>query len=64
MVQFSLACPTALLISWGQPDEAMAARMVIPALNGGITCLDTASVYGNAEQVLGRFLREKRGRVL
>ncbi|WP_204787673.1 aldo/keto reductase [Paenibacillus oryzisoli] len=53
-----------MLISWGQPDEAMAARMVIPALNGGITCLDTASVYGNAEQVLGRFLREKRGRVL
>lgn len=53
-----LGMPYGIANQLGQPDEAMAARILSAALDGGITCLDTASAYGSAEQVLGRYLRE------
>ncbi|WP_065856293.1 aldo/keto reductase [Paenibacillus pectinilyticus] len=43
----------------GQPNEEMAGRILNAAIDGGITCLDTASAYGNSEQVLGNYFRQQ-----
>ena len=41
----------------GKPDEAKSFAMLRSALENGITSLDTARVYGDSEEVIGRFLK-------
>jgi aryl-alcohol dehydrogenase-like predicted oxidoreductase len=45
----------------GKPDESVSSLILEEALNCGINCYDTASGYGDSEQVLGNFFsgREK-----
>ncbi|MDR6550480.1 aryl-alcohol dehydrogenase-like predicted oxidoreductase [Paenibacillus qinlingensis] len=43
----------------GQPDESVAGRILDAAMEGGITCLDTASVYGSSEQILGTYFEQQ-----
>ncbi len=45
----------------GKPDLAQSFSMVASALDGGVTSLDTARAYGDAEEVLGAFLKEYTG---
>lgn len=45
----------------GQPDEAQSFSMLSTAFENGVNSLDTARVYGNSEDVLGRFLSQYRG---
>lgn len=40
----------------GRPSRAEAAEILACAKAGGITCLDTASLYGDSEEVLGDLL--------
>ncbi len=47
----------------GQPDLAQSFSMLGAALDGGVSSLDTARAYGDAEEVLGAFLREYTGKV-
>ncbi|BFT74770.1 aldo/keto reductase [Paenibacillus sp. P36] len=54
-----LGMPYGIANRLGQPDEEMAGRILNAAMNGGITCLDTASAYGSAEQVLGRYFQQQ-----
>jgi aryl-alcohol dehydrogenase-like predicted oxidoreductase len=54
-----LGMPYGIANQLGQPDEEMAGRILDAAMNGGITCLDTASAYGSAEQVLGRYFQQQ-----
>lgn len=44
----------------GRPSETLADEMLAYAFNHGIHCLDTASAYGNAEAVLGRFIEKNK----
>jgi aryl-alcohol dehydrogenase-like predicted oxidoreductase len=43
-----------------QPDEAAAARLLNKALDIGINFIDTARLYGTAEEIIGRALRGRR----
>ena len=45
----------------GQPDLQQSFSMLHAALDRGVTSLDTARAYGNAEDVLGAFLKEHSG---
>ena len=47
---------------WGRVDEADALAVLHAAADSGVTFLDTADVYGDgrSEQLVGRFLRERR----
>ena len=45
----------------GQPDLAQSFSMLSAALEGGVSSLDTARAYGDAEEVLGAFLRDYTG---
>jgi aryl-alcohol dehydrogenase-like predicted oxidoreductase len=54
-----LGMPYGIANQLGQPDEAMAGRILNAAMSGGITCLDTASTYGSAEQVLGCYFQQE-----
>lgn len=58
-----LGMPYGIANQQGQPNEEMAGRILTAALDGGITCLDTASVYGNAEQVLGNYFKGQQSRL-
>jgi len=53
-VQFGL--PYGVANRAGQPDERAVTEIVAAALEGGVTCLDTAATYGTSEEVLGRVL--------
>jgi aryl-alcohol dehydrogenase-like predicted oxidoreductase len=44
----------------GQPSPQEALAMLEQAERGGIRCLDTAAGYGAAEQLIGRYLRERK----
>lgn len=45
----------------GQPDLQQSFSMLRAALDKGVTSLDTARAYGNAEDVLGAFFKEHPG---
>jgi aryl-alcohol dehydrogenase-like predicted oxidoreductase len=45
----------------GKPDEQKSFAILRSALEGGVTCLDTARSYGDSEQVIGRFLKQWEG---
>ena len=45
----------------GQPDTAQSFSMLSAALAGGVSSLDTARAYGDAEDVLGAFFKEYEG---
>ncbi len=51
---------------WGQIDEDEAVRAIQVALDGGITFLDTADIYGTgrSERIVGQALVGRRDRVL
>jgi aryl-alcohol dehydrogenase-like predicted oxidoreductase len=53
-VQFGL--PYGVANRTGQPDEPAVTAIVAAALDGGVTCFDTAAAYGTSEEVLGRVL--------
>ncbi len=48
---------------WGPTDLNAAQETVAAALDAGINLIDTAPVYGQSEEVLGRVLRGKRQNV-
>jgi len=52
--------------AWGSTQVAEATRMVNVCLDAGINLFDTANIYsgGLAEEILGKAVREVRGRVL
>ncbi len=54
-----LGMPYGIANQQGQPDEEQAGRILNAALEGGITCFDTASGYGSSEQVLGNYFRKQ-----
>lgn len=43
-----------------RPSETLVDEMLAYAFNHGINCLDTASLYGNAEEVIGNFIKKYR----
>ncbi len=45
------------------PSEILVDEMLVYAFNHGINCLDTASVYGNAEEVIGNFIKKHRKKI-
>lgn len=45
----------------GKPDEKKSFAMLREALKSGITSIDTARVYGDSEEVIGRFFRTWEG---
>jgi aryl-alcohol dehydrogenase-like predicted oxidoreductase len=51
---------------WGQIDEGEAIRAIHVALDGGITFIDTADIYGTgqSERIVGRALAGRRAGVL
>jgi aryl-alcohol dehydrogenase-like predicted oxidoreductase len=55
-VQFGL--PYGVANSSGQPPYETARDILACAIEGGVTCLDTAARYGESEAVLGRALAE------
>ena len=48
---------------WGTVDDADSLKALHSAADAGVTFFDTADVYGDghSEQILGRFLRERKG---
>lgn len=51
---------------WGQIDEGEAIRAIHAALDGGITFVDTADIYGTgqSERIVGQAIAGRRDRVL
>ena len=51
---------------WGEIDEEEAIRAIQVALDGGVTFIDTADIYGTgrSERIVGRALAGRRDRVL
>jgi len=51
---------------WGEADDSMSMRVVEQAIEKGINFIDTAPIYGNgrSEEVIGRAIRKKAGRVV
>ena len=45
----------------GQPKEEESFDMLRSALEGGVSSIDTARVYGNSEEVIGHFFRQYDG---
>ena len=60
-VQFGLSY--GITNSAGQVPEDEVSRLLTCAANAGITTLDTASLYGSSEAVLGRTMRLKSGKI-
>lgn len=46
---------------WGRTDRSASVRTILAALENGITALDTAPAYGDAEEIIGIALRKWRG---
>ena len=55
-VQFGL--PYGVANRTGQPSYGEVRAIVAAAIEGGVTCFDTAAAYGASEEVLGKALRE------
>ena len=55
-VQFGI--PYGIANRVGQPGFRNVVSIVAAAVEGGVTCLDTAAAYGSSEEVLGRVLQE------
>jgi methylglyoxal reductase len=51
---------------WGGTDEALARSAITAALDAGVTCIDTAPVYGFglSESLVGEAIKGRRDRVL
>ncbi len=49
---------------WGDTSFADAQSTVLAALDGGINLIDTAPIYGNSEEILGRVLQGRRQEVI
>ena len=46
----------------GQPSEEQAFEVLKTAVNGGVTCFDTASDYGTSERVVGDFFKKYKAK--
>lgn len=46
----------------GKPSLQQSHEVLQTAINGGVTALDTAAAYGDSEQVIGDFLRQRGGK--
>jgi aryl-alcohol dehydrogenase-like predicted oxidoreductase len=55
-VQFGM--PYGVANRAGQPEYAEVVAILAAAIEGGVTCCDTAAAYGTSEEVLGRALDE------
>jgi aryl-alcohol dehydrogenase-like predicted oxidoreductase len=53
-----LGMPYGIANVTGQPSYEQAREILACAVEGGITCVDTAAAYGNSEEVLGRAIAE------
>jgi aryl-alcohol dehydrogenase-like predicted oxidoreductase len=58
-----LGMPYGVANTHGRPSLQEAWAMLTLALDSGIRTLDTAAAYGEAEATIGRYLRERIGRV-
>ncbi len=48
---------------WGKTDASAAVHTILLALENGITCIDTAPAYGNAEDIVRRALLQWPGKL-
>lgn len=48
----------------GKPKEETAFKLLDYAYNNGISCLDTASVYGNSEEIIGNYIKKTGNKFL
>ncbi|WP_316818229.1 aldo/keto reductase [Pedobacter nyackensis] len=46
---------------WGKVDQEESIKTVIEALEHGVSCIDTAPAYGDAEELLGVALKQWKG---
>ncbi|MBC9909418.1 aldo/keto reductase [Chitinophaga varians] len=46
---------------WGRVDRSAAVCTILTALENGITAIDTAPAYGNAEEIVGAALQQWKG---
>jgi aryl-alcohol dehydrogenase-like predicted oxidoreductase len=51
-------------VGWGEVDESEAIRALHHAVDLGVNFFDTANVYGNSEDILGRAFRGRRQQVV
>ena len=51
---------------WGGTDDDQAVRAIQAAIDNGITCIDTAAMYGmgHSERVVGRAIADRRDKVV
>ena len=51
---------------WGPQDDAESIRTIQAAIDAGITCIDTAPMYGmgHSEEVVGKAVKGRRHEVL
>ena len=64
-VQVSPLClGTMMFGAWGNPDHDDSVRIIHAALDAGINFVDTADVYGDSEEVVGRALKGRRDDVV
>jgi aryl-alcohol dehydrogenase-like predicted oxidoreductase len=51
---------------WGGTDDDLAVRAIQAAIDNGITCVDTAAMYGmgHSERVVGRAIADRRDKVI
>jgi aryl-alcohol dehydrogenase-like predicted oxidoreductase len=53
-----------MLSSFGNPDQSEVDRIVARAIDAGINFIDTADVYGDSEELVGKALRGRRDEVV
>lgn len=44
----------------GRPDLDSVFNIIDEAISNGVSCFDTAMAYGNAEQILGQYIQERK----
>lgn len=51
---------------WGGTDDDLAVRAIQAAIDNGITCVDTAAMYGmgHSERIVGRAIADRRDKVI
>lgn len=46
----------------GKPDEEKAFNIIDSAIDNGVNCLDTAAAYGESEEVIGNYFRNRKNK--
>ena len=60
-LEVSPLCLGAMMFgAWGNPDHDESIRIIHSALDAGINFIDTAPDYGNAEEMIGNWIADRR----